>query len=166
MKKENNLQRFLDAQATDYAIALAEVKKGRKHSHWMWYIFPQIQGLGYSSTSQFYAIQDLLEAQAYLELDLYIGITGWICDERRGTHLREVVKHIPANRLLVETDAPYLMPRDLKPKPTTRRNEPMYLPHVLAAIASARGERSEELGAATTRNALELFGWTQQESHS
>ena len=67
MKKENNLQRFLDAQATDYPIALAEVKRGRKQSHWMWYIFPQIQGLGYSSTSQFYAILDLQEAQAYLD---------------------------------------------------------------------------------------------------
>jgi TatD DNase family protein len=109
---------------------------------------------------------DIAQAQAYLELDLYIGITGWICDERRGTHLREVVKHVPANRLLIETDAPYLMPRDLQPRPSTRRNEPMYLPHVLAAIASARGEASEELGAATTRNALELFGWTQQESRA
>lgn len=108
----------------------------------------------------------LAEARAYLELDLYIGITGWICDERRGTHLREVVKHIPSNRLLIETDAPYLLPRDLHPKPRTRRNEPMYLPHVLATIASARGEAPEELGAATTRNALELFGWTEQELRS
>src|SRR5690606_19085077 len=57
------------------------------------------------------------EAHAYLELDLYIGITGWICDERRGMHLREVVRQIPAERLLIETDAPYLLPRDLQPKP-------------------------------------------------
>jgi TatD DNase family protein len=99
------------------------------------------------------------EAQAYLGLDLYIGITGWICDERRGRHLREVVRQIPANRLLIETDAPYLMPRDLKPKPATRRNEPMYLPHVAAAIADSRGESLEELAALTTRNALELFRW-------
>ena len=56
---------------------------------------------------------------------------GWICDERRGLHLREVVRHIPADRLLIETDAPYLLPRDLNPKPQSRRNEPMYLPHVL-----------------------------------
>ncbi len=101
----------------------------------------------------------LKEAQAYLDLDLYIGITGWICDERRGTHLREVVRHIPADRLLIETDAPYLLPRDLKPKPATRRNEPMYLPQVLAAIASAREEAPEELAVRTTRNALDLFGW-------
>ncbi len=99
------------------------------------------------------------EARAYLELDLHIGITGWICDERRGQHLREVVRHIPANRLLIETDAPYLLPRDLRPMPRDRRNEPMYLPHILEAIASARGESPAELGAATTRNAAALFGW-------
>lgn len=99
------------------------------------------------------------EARAYLDLDLYIGITGWICDERRGHHLREVVRHIPADRLLIETDAPYLLPRDLQPKPHNRRNEPMYLPHVLAAIAEARGERYEALAEITTRNALRLFHW-------
>jgi len=101
----------------------------------------------------------LEQARAYLDLDLYIGITGWICDERRGLHLREVVRHIPAARLLVETDAPYLLPRDLQPKPHSRRNEPMYLPHVLAAIAAARGEAPAELAAITTRNALTLFPW-------
>jgi len=61
-----SLQRFLDAQATDYAQALAEMKAGRKRSHWMWYIFPQIRGLGFSETSRFYGIQDLAEATAYL----------------------------------------------------------------------------------------------------
>lgn len=99
------------------------------------------------------------EARAYLDLDLYIGITGWICDERRGHHLREVVRRIPADRLLIETDAPYLLPRDLKPKPQSRRNEPMYLPHVLAAIAEARGEQVETLAEITTANALRLFNW-------
>lgn len=67
MLQENNLQRFLDAQATDYPQALAEIKAGRKRSHWMWYIFPQIQGLGFSSTSQHYAIRDAAEAAAYLK---------------------------------------------------------------------------------------------------
>jgi uncharacterized protein (DUF1810 family) len=66
MAQETDLQRFLDAQATDYAQALAEVKAGRKRSHWMWYIFPQIQGLGFSSISRHYAIRDLAEATAYL----------------------------------------------------------------------------------------------------
>lgn len=100
------------------------------------------------------------EARAYLDLDLYIGITGWICDERRGHHLREVVKHIPAERLLIETDAPYLLPRDLQPKPPSRRNEPMYLPHVLRAIADARGESAQALAEITTDNALRLFSWS------
>jgi TatD DNase family protein len=99
------------------------------------------------------------EARAYLDLGLYIGITGWICDERRGHHLREVVKQVPADRLLIETDAPYLLPRDLHPKPQSRRNEPMYLPHVLVAIAEARGEAADELAEITTNNALRLFGW-------
>ena len=63
----------------------------------------------------------------YLDRDCYIGITGWICDERRGTHLRELVKRIPADRLMLETDAPYLLPRSVRPMPSHRRNEPMYL---------------------------------------
>jgi TatD DNase family protein len=99
------------------------------------------------------------EARDYLDLDLHIGITGWICDERRGLHLREVVRQVPANRLLIETDAPYLLPRDLHPKPRSRRNEPMYLPHVLAAIATAREQPPHELAAVTTENALRLFNW-------
>jgi uncharacterized protein (DUF1810 family) len=64
---DSNLQRFIDAQRADYATALAEIKSGRKRSHWMWYIFPQIQGLGFSSTSKFYAITDTDEAIAYLQ---------------------------------------------------------------------------------------------------
>jgi uncharacterized protein (DUF1810 family) len=66
MTKENDLKRFLDAQETAYPAALAEVKAGRKRSHWMWYVFPQIAGLGFSSTSRYYAIKDMEEAEAYL----------------------------------------------------------------------------------------------------
>ena len=94
----------------------------------------------------------------YLQLDLYIGITGWICDERRGTHLRELVKDIPLNRLMLETDGPYLLPRDLKPKPKSRRNEPKYLPHIAQVVAQCRNEPVDELIAATTENAQRLFG--------
>lgn len=99
------------------------------------------------------------EARAYLELGLYIGITGWICDERRGVHLREVVRHIPADRLLIETDAPYLLPRNLQPMPKSRRNEPMYLPQVLRTLAEARGEPAQPLAARTSANACQLFGF-------
>jgi len=66
MTSATSLQRFLDAQEASYPTALAEIKAGRKRSHWMWYIFPQIQGLGFSETSRFYAIRDLTEAEAYL----------------------------------------------------------------------------------------------------
>jgi uncharacterized protein (DUF1810 family) len=62
----DDLQRFIDAQESDYANALAEIKKGRKRTHWMWYIFPQILGLGFSEMSKRYAIKDLDEAEAYI----------------------------------------------------------------------------------------------------
>ncbi|MFZ5601178.1 MAG: TatD family hydrolase [Pseudomonadota bacterium] len=96
--------------------------------------------------------------QQYLALDLHIGITGWICDERRGLHLREQVKEIPLNRLLLETDGPYLLPRDLQPKPKSRRNEPKYLPHIATVVAECVGMSPEELAAVTTANAEGLFG--------
>lgn len=99
------------------------------------------------------------EARTYLDLGLHIGITGWLCDERRGLHLKEVVRFVPLDRLLVETDAPYLLPRDLRPKPKSRRNEPCHLPHIVAAIAQYRGESVELVAGQTTRNALELFRW-------
>ncbi len=98
------------------------------------------------------------EAEAYLELGLYIGITGWICDERRGSHLAEVVRAVPAERLMLETDGPYLLPRSLRPRPATRRNEPMYLAEVCRAVAVARGETPEALGRATARTAARFFG--------
>jgi uncharacterized protein (DUF1810 family) len=66
MTHANHLDRFVVAQKVDYDTALAEIKAGKKKTHWMWYIFPQIQGLGLSSTSMFYAIEDLAEATAYL----------------------------------------------------------------------------------------------------
>ena len=94
---------------------------------------------------------------AYLALDCYIGITGWVCDERRGLELRELVKRIPAERLLIETDAPYLLPRNMQPSPKDRRNEPAYLPWVLRAIAELRGEDAAHLGRQTAANARRLF---------
>ncbi|MGN6383903.1 MAG: TatD family hydrolase [Dyella sp.] len=94
----------------------------------------------------------------YLALDCHIGITGWICDERRGTHLRELVREIPANRLMIETDAPYLLPRTVRPLPAHRRNEPMYLRHIAEEIARDRGEPFEVLAAHTTATAEAFFG--------
>ena len=97
------------------------------------------------------------ELIAYLELGFAIGITGWICDERRGAHLLPLMKDIPEDRLLLETDGPYLLPRDLQPKPASRRNEPEYLPHIAAVVARARGESVERLGESSTAAARALF---------
>lgn len=94
----------------------------------------------------------------YLALDCHIGITGWICDERRGTHLPELVRRIPAERLMIETDAPYLLPRTIRPRPKHNRNEPMYLPYVCEAVARARGESPQQLAATTTATAQAFFG--------
>ena len=98
------------------------------------------------------------ELRAYLDLGLHIGITGWICDERRGRHLVELVRDIPRDRLLLETDSPYLTPRDLRPQPKARRNEPSFLPHICRAVARALGRPAEEVAGDTTRNALAFFG--------
>ena len=98
------------------------------------------------------------EMHAYLDLDMHIGITGWACDERRGLHLLELIADIPAQRLLLETDAPYLLPRTLRPKPKSRRNEPSYLPAVLHTVATASARSEEEIARQTTANARQLFG--------
>jgi TatD DNase family protein len=98
------------------------------------------------------------ELDDYLERDLYIGITGWICDERRGHHLREFIHRVPEDRLMIETDAPYLLPRDLEPKPKSRRNEPKHLAHIARVVAECRGESAKGLGASTGANARRFFG--------
>jgi TatD DNase family protein len=103
------------------------------------------------------------EAGAFLQLSplVHIGITGWICDEREGraAALGEVVRVIPEDRLLLETDAPYLIPRSITPsKARPRRNEPCLLPHVAAAVAAARGVSVAQVAEATTRNAVRVFG--------
>ena len=98
------------------------------------------------------------QLDAYLSLDLHIGITGWICDERRGRDLVAVVPAIPDRRLMIETDAPYLLPRNMPSPPRDRRNEPAFLRHVLNAVAAARGEDAATTAAATTATARAFFG--------
>jgi TatD DNase family protein len=93
----------------------------------------------------------------YLELGLWIGVTGWICDERRGRELYESVAAIPDDRLMIETDAPYLLPRTLRPRPKSRRNEPAYLAEVLRVVAAARGQTEAHVARITTANAMRFF---------
>ena len=93
----------------------------------------------------------------YVAMGLYVGITGWICDERRGQHLHDIVSVIPDDRLLIETDAPYLLPRNIRPKPKSRRNEPAYLRYVLETVAQARDQTIEHVAEITTRNAVRFF---------
>ncbi len=93
----------------------------------------------------------------YLDLDCHVGITGWICDERRGHHMQQFMPDIPANRLLIETDSPYLKPHDMRPLVKTRRNEPRWLPWIAAKLADSRGESVDYLADHTTANARQLF---------
>ncbi len=94
---------------------------------------------------------------ACLERDIHIGITGWFCDERRGQSLRDLIDEIPPDRLMIETDAPYLLPRTLRPRPRTRRNEPMWLPHIAERIATARGASLQEFAHQTQACARAFF---------
>lgn len=94
---------------------------------------------------------------AYLDAGYSIGITGWICDERRGGELARLAPRIPAERLLIETDAPYLLPRTLRPRPPSGRNEPAFLPQVAARLAACRGEDAAALAELTHRNAQRFF---------
>lgn len=98
------------------------------------------------------------EMEAYLDIGLHIGITGWICDERRASDLREAVASLPLDRVVVETDAPYLLPRSIRPPPVTRRNEPATLTEVVRTLAEFMGRDPQVVAEATTRNAEALFG--------
>lgn len=97
------------------------------------------------------------QMKAYLDMGLYIGVTGWVCDERRGHDLQAAIPELPLDRLLLETDAPYLLPRDLPYKLSGRRNEPAVLPHVLTTVARLMGRDEAEVAAAATANTVRLF---------
>lgn len=100
---------------------------------------------------------DEQQVKKYVSLGFYIGVTGWICDERRGEALQNAVKHIPLDRLLIETDAPYLLPRNMEKKPKNRRNEPAFLPHIVEEIAKHMGVSAEEVATSSRNNARRLF---------
>ncbi|WP_025733833.1 TatD family hydrolase [Carnimonas nigrificans] len=93
----------------------------------------------------------------YLDLDLYIGVTGWLCDERRGGDLRDALPEIPPNRLMIETDCPYLLPRHLPGKVKARRHEPALLPWICREAARLRGVSEKTLAESTTATASDFF---------
>lgn len=94
---------------------------------------------------------------SYLDLDLHIGITGWICDEKRGQELKNLVANIPLNRLMIETDAPYLLPKTMDIKPKNRRNEPAFLPWIVKEIADNRPESMDEIARQTRATTKQFF---------
>jgi TatD DNase family protein len=95
-----------------------------------------------------------------LAANMYIGITGWLCDERRGVSLQDIIPLIPLNRLLIETDAPYLTPRTIRPKPKNSRNEPSYLPYIVQEIARITGLDQEQIAWQTNHNSKKVFKFT------
>ncbi len=97
------------------------------------------------------------ELDEYLELGAYIGLTGWICDANRNIDLRQSIKNIPIDRMMIETDCPYLIPRNLPNKPKKNINEPKYLPHIANEIANLIGVEIDELKLATRNNAINFF---------
>jgi TatD DNase family protein len=101
---------------------------------------------------------DPAQMEDYLVLGLYIGVTGWICDERRAGNLRAAVATLPLDRVVVETDCPYLLPRTLQPAPRSRRNEPAMLPEIVRVLAGFMRADPEQVAAASTANAERLFG--------
>jgi TatD DNase family protein len=104
------------------------------------------------------------ELETYLSLGAYIGITGWFCDEKRGARLRDLAGEIPAGRLMVETDAPFLLPKNLPREGDIRRggrsgrNEPRYLPHLVRTIAAKMGKDPEQLAGETFATTRQFFG--------
>jgi TatD DNase family protein len=93
----------------------------------------------------------------YLDLNMHIGITGWICDEKRGEELQQLVNNIPLERLMIETDAPYLLPKNMPEPPKGKRNEPAFLPWVIEGVAKYRDESAEQIAIATSVNAEKFF---------
>ena len=145
-------------QQTELAIALKKplfLHERDAHEDFYAILKEYQQALGPTVVHCFTGSRTALER--YIEMDLYIGITGWICDERRGTHLHDLVKLIPQDRLMIETDAPYLIPRTYRPRPKDNRNEPSFLPHIAQHIAHHRGDDFDQLCHHTYNNTLKFL---------
>ncbi|SET41971.1 TatD family hydrolase [Thalassotalea agarivorans] len=101
---------------------------------------------------------DTATLEKVLDAGMFVGITGWVCDDKRGQALQDAVKYLPLDRLLIETDAPYLTPKTIRPRPKSSRNEPAYLPYVVEKIAQIKQCSVEEIITRSTENAVRVFG--------
>lgn len=124
-------------------------------SEWFNILTPYLGDIPYMVSHCFTGTAE--ELQLCLEADMYIGITGWICDERRGESLRKIVNKIPLNRLMIETDAPYLTPRTIRPKPKSSRNEPSYLRYIVKEIARLTDYSEQDIIKQTRENSKRVF---------
>ena len=93
----------------------------------------------------------------YLDEDFYIGITGWVCDPKRGKELQTLAPNIPLNRLMIETDSPYLLPKDLGIKPKPKNNKPYFLPHIAKSLAILYSLPYEKIAYSTYQNSINFF---------
>ena len=100
------------------------------------------------------------ELEAYIERGYMVGVTGWIADTRRNQSLVEAIPHLPLEHLMIETDAPWLTPRNIPKFRKIRANEPQYLPYVISAIAEQTGHQPEDIIEHSTNNAHRFFGWS------
>lgn len=98
----------------------------------------------------------------FLGYSLYIGITGWVCDDKRGEQLQKLIKYIPDDKLMIETDAPYLTPKNMETR--VGRNEPAFLKYVAQKVAELKGISVQELSVMTNHNVNSLFNWKPQKS--
>jgi TatD DNase family protein len=103
------------------------------------------------------------ELEQCLSAGMYIGITGWVCDERRGKSLQALIPSIPLNRLMIETDAPYLTPRTIRPKPKSSRNEPSYLPYIIETLADLYQCNIQDIINASSENARKVFNLSEHQ---
>ncbi len=124
------------------------------HKKFVEVITPYMESLPNSVVHCFTGNKDAL--LKYLDMGFFIGITGWLCDERRGKHLEELIPLIPLEKLMIETDAPYLLPRDMGID-NSSRNEPKYLPHIAKRISELRKESIELVYSAIYMNSLNFF---------
>ena len=119
--------------------------------------YPGLTGVAHCFTG------DKTQLQAYLDLGLYIGITGWLCDQSRGMDLMDAVRYLPLDRLILETDSPFLLPKTMRNKPKSRINQPAFLVEIAAELSRLTGHSLDDIAFNSKKNSLNLFQITADE---